>query len=265
MKSIKQLLEEKEIVVGLTLQQVTAPWVAKVYADAGADFIFVENEHVFFNEADLASFVLSSRLNGLPVVAKSPYVSKGAIAKMLDSGITGIQLPLTESAEQIGMVVTYTKFPPIGNRTAGPGIGNSDYEPVDLSQWVKQANEDTCVIAHIESKTGLENIDEILQVPHVDIMFIGMFDLTVSIGQPAKYNHPDVVAAIERLIGAAKEHEKVIGMWAPRFELAQPWIKKGVRFFEGMGDVGFLAKGAMNFVKSFPDHAPRIAQGDGHI
>jgi len=131
MKSIKQLLEEKEIVVGLTLQQVTAPWVAKVYADAGADFIFVENEHVFFNEADLASFVLSSRLNGLPVVAKSPYVSKGAIAKMLDSGITGIQLPLTESAEQIEMVVTYTKFPPIGNRTAGPGIGNSDYEPVD--------------------------------------------------------------------------------------------------------------------------------------
>ena len=265
MKNIKQLLKEKEIVVGLTLQQVCAPWVAKVYADAGADFIFVENEHMFFNEADLASFILSSKLLGLPVVAKSPYVNKGAIAKMLDSGITGIQLPLTESSEQLAKVVSYTKFPPLGNRTAGPGIGNTNYEPVDTAQWVKQANEDTCVIAHIESKAGLENIDDILQVPHVDIMFIGMFDLTVSLGYPAKFNNPDIVAAVELLIGAANDHGKVVGMWAPRYELAHPWIKKGVRFFEGMGDVGFLGKGAMEFVKSFPGHQPRIAQGDGHI
>ena len=265
MKSIKQLLEEKEILVGLTLQHVCAPWVAKVYADAGADFVFIENEHVFFNEADLGNFVLSSRLLGLPVVAKSPYVNKGAIAKMLDSGITGIQLPLSETAEQLAKVVSYTKFPPIGNRTAGPGIGNTNYEPVDTAQWVKQTNEETCVIAHIESRTGLENIDNILQVPHVDIMFIGMFDLTVSLGYPAKFDHPDVVAAVERLIGSAKEHGKVIGMWAPTYKLAHPWIKKGVRFFEGMGDVGFLAKGATDFVKTFPGHGPRVAQGDGHI
>lgn len=265
MKSIKQLLEEKEIVVGLTLQHVCAPWVAKVYADAGADFIFVENEHIFFNGADLSNFVLSSRILGLPVVAKSSYADRGSIAKLLDCGVTGIQLPMTESADQLSEVVSYSKFPPIGRRAAGPGTGNTDYEPVDTAQWVHKANDETSVIAHIESKTGLKRIDKILEVPHVDIMFIGMFDLTVSLGHPAKFDHPDVVAAVEKLIGAANEHGKVVGMWAPTYELAHPWIKKGVRFFEGMGDVGFLSKGAVDFIKTFPGHKPRIAQGDGHI
>ena len=265
MRGIKQMLAEQEVVVGPTVLNTFTPWVAKLYADAGADFVYVESEHSMFNAGEVSNFVLSCRLCGLPVVAKSPYVDRGATTRLLDAGITGIQLPMSESAEQLAEVVSYTKFPPIGVRAVGPGIGCTDYEPVDMKKWLKQTNEETTVIAHIESRPGLENVDKILSVEHVDIMFIGMLDLTVSLGQPGNFEHPDVVKAVEHLIGAAKEHGKIAGMWAPSFNNAKDWINKGVRFFESASDVSFIAAGATGLIKQFPGHRSRVSAGQGHV
>ena len=265
MRTLKQMLDDQEVVVGLMIQHVCSPWIAKVYADSGADFVYVEAEHVAFNGADLGDLVLSCRLCGLPVVAKCTYVDRGSITHLLDAGVTGIQLPMSESAEQLQQVVSYTKFAPVGVRAAAPGTGNTNYEPVDVGDWLKQANDETTVVAHIESRAGLERVDDILDVPGVDIMFIGMFDLSISLGRPADYAHPDVVAGMDRLLAAAKEHGKVAGMWAPAYELAKPWIKKGIRFFESMGDVGLVATGAAGLMSQFPGHGPRISAGDGHV
>ncbi len=265
MKSIKQLLNEQELVVGLMSQHVCSPWLPKLYHDAGADFLYIENEHLFFNGADLANMILAARSYGLPAVAKCEYVNRGSIAKLLDAGVTGIQLPMSETREQLAEVVSYVKFPPVGVRAAASGTGNTDYEPVNVAEWIKRANDETTVIAHIETRKGLENIDEILSVPGVDIMFIGLFDLTVSLGQPAEYDHPDVVAAINRLVSSAQEHGKFSGMWVPSYDKAEPWIEKGVRFFETTGDVGFIASGSVELMKRFAGHAPRVDQGQAHI
>lgn len=265
MGSIRQLLEEKKLVVGLMIQQICAPWIAKVYADAGADFVFIENEHMFFNGADLANLIMSCRLCDLPVVAKPSYLNRGSITKLLDAGVIGIQLPMSESGEQLAQLVSYMKFPPAGIRAAAPGTGNTSYEPVDSERWIKKMNEETIVIAHIESRAGLDNVDEILSVPGVDMMFIGMFDLAVSLGQAGRYDNPEIAAAMEKLIDAAKQHGKIAGMWAPSFETVEPWIKRGVRFVEIMGDVGLIASGAANLMKQFPGHGPRISSGAAHI
>ena len=71
MRSIKQMLEEQELVVGLTITKICGAWIAKVYADAGSDFVFIENEHLMFNMSELSDFVVSCRLCNMPVVAKS--------------------------------------------------------------------------------------------------------------------------------------------------------------------------------------------------
>jgi len=265
LKSLKKMLREQEIVVGLSAYHVFSPWLAKVYSDAGSDFVFVEGEHMLTNGADLAGFVLASRLCDMPVVSKCPYVDKGAVCQLLDAGVTGIQLPMTESISQIEDIVSYSKFPPDGVRAACPGLGNSDYEPVDTAQWLRECNEEAVVIAHVESKAGLENIDEILSSPRVDIMFAGILDLCVSLGCPASYDHPDARAAIDRLIVAAHEHGKIAGMWAPSFDVAQTWIARGVRFFETASDHGFIMKGARQLMSQFPGHGPRVKAGGGHF
>ena len=264
MHSLKKIIQKQELIVGLMIQRICDPWIAKVYADAGADFVYIENEHMFFNHADLSNLILSCRLCGLPVVAKSEYLSRNSIIKLLDAGVTGIQLPGSESANQIKELIQYVKFPPIGLRFAAPGTGNTDYEAVDCQSWIKEANDETVVVAHIETLEGIRNIDEILEVPQVDIMFVGMFDLSVSVGQPGRFEHPDVTAALEKLLAAAKAHDKVPGMWAPSYQAAKPWIKKGMRFIESTGDIGLIANGSAAVMQDFPGHSPKQAPGTPH-
>src|SRR5438132_727321 len=116
MNSLKAMLQENRVLVGMATQHVTTAWLAKLWKYSGTDFVYVEYEHSFMNEADLANFVLACRAEGLPVVAKVPECSRTHVAKLLEAGVVGIQLPWTELGEQIDRLVSYVKFPPLGIR-----------------------------------------------------------------------------------------------------------------------------------------------------
>lgn len=252
MATLRQLLQTNELIVGLTTQHVTAPWLGKLWRRSGADFVYVEYEHGFFNEADLASFVLCCRAEGLPVVAKVPECTRTSVAKLLECGITGIQLPWSESREQIDRLVSYVKFPPLGVRAICPGMGNSDYNlDIDCRQFIEQANLETVVLAHVETRTGVENIEKILANPHVDIVFLGMADLSVSYGHPLEISHPEVVGAAHHVLEAARRAGRVVGMWVPGFEAAARWIEEGVRFFETASEVDLIDAGARRLIDQF--------------
>src|SRR5688572_15637020 len=93
MRSLKSMLAENRVLVGLTVQHLCTNWLARVYKNTGTDFVYIEYEHSFMNEAELANFVLACRTEGLPVVAKVPECSRTHVAKLLECGVIGIQLP----------------------------------------------------------------------------------------------------------------------------------------------------------------------------
>jgi 2-keto-3-deoxy-L-rhamnonate aldolase RhmA len=252
MISLQSLLKEGRPLVGLTTQHVTEPWLAKIWKASGCDLVFLEYEHGFFNERDLASFVLCCRAEGLPVVAKVPECTRAFVAKLLDAGVTGIQLPWTESKEQIDRLVSYIKFPPLGIRAACPGYGSCDYD-LDITgeQFVETANRETVVVAHVETRIGVEHIDEIVSNPQVDVLFIGMYDLSISYGHPGDMRHPDLTAAVERVFAAARKNNKVLGMFVPDPELARIWLDAGVTFYESQSEVDLIASGARSLVATF--------------
>jgi len=252
MNTLKAMLQEQRVLVGVTMQHVTAPWLAKLYKNSGADFVYVEYEHGFFNEADLAGFVLCCRAQGLPVVAKVPECSRTHVAKLLECGVVGIQQPWTESREQIDRLTSYVKFPPLGIRAAAPGMGNCDYNLQTTGrELIDTGNRETVVLAHVETRKGIENLDAILGNSHVDILFLGMYDLSISYGQPGDFRHPDVAAAVETALAAAKRHGKTAGMYVPDAKIAEPWVAKGFRFFETASEVDLIDSGARNVVKQF--------------
>jgi 2-keto-3-deoxy-L-rhamnonate aldolase RhmA len=252
MKSLKLMLKENRALVGVTTQHITAPWLAKLWKNSGADFVYVEYEHSFMNEADLSSFVLCCRSEGLPVVAKVPECSRTHVAKLLECGVIGIQLPWTESREQIDRLVSYVKFPPLGIRAAAPGMGNCDYNlRTSGRELIEVGNRETVVLAHVETRTGIEHLDAILSHPQVDILFLGMYDLSISYGQPGDFAHPDVAAAVEQALAAAKKHGKVAGMYVPNARAASPWIPRGMRFFETASEVDLIDAGARATVEEF--------------
>ncbi len=252
MKSLKSLLKENRVLVGVTTQHVMAPWLAQLWKHSGADFVYVEYEHSFMNEADLGGFVLSCRAHGLPVVAKVPECSRTHVAKLLECGVVGIQLPWTETREQVDRLVSYVKFPPVGIRAAAPGMGNTDYNSQTTGrELIEFGNRETVVLAHVETRKGVENLDAILGSPHVDVLFLGMYDLSISYGQPGDFRHPDVAAAVEAALAAAQRHGKVAGMYVPDAKAAEPWVGRGMRFFETASEVDLIDGGARQLVQRF--------------
>jgi 2-keto-3-deoxy-L-rhamnonate aldolase RhmA len=252
MTSLKTMLKEDRVLVGVTTQHVCEPWLARLWKRSGADFVYIEYEHSFMNEADLAGFVLSCRTNGLPVVAKTPELSRTHVAKLLECGVIGIQLPWTESRAQIDALVSYVKFPPVGIRAAAPGMGNCDYNTHTTGrELIEVGNRETVVLAHVETRRGIEHLDDILGNPHVDVLFLGMYDLSISYGQPGEFGHPDVAGAVERALAAARRHGKVAGMYVPDAKTAARWVPPGMRFFETASEVDFIDQGARELVSEF--------------
>ncbi len=257
MSSLRAMLQQGRVLVGMTTQHVTTPWLAQLWKYSGADFVYVEYEHGFLNEGELSNFVLSCRQLGLPVVAKVPECSRTHVAKLLECGVVGIQLPWTESREQVDRLVSYVKFPPVGIRAAAPGMGNCDYDLTTTGrQLIEVGNRETVVLAHVETRTGIANLDAILSCPQVDILFLGMYDLSIGCGQPGDFKHPDVKAAVEQALAAARRHNKVAGMYVPDARAAAPWVERGMRFFETASEVDLIDAGARSVVREFRSLQP---------
>src|SRR5439155_20962846 len=131
------------------------------------------------------------------------------VAKLLECGVIGIQLPWTESREQIDRLVSYVKFPPLGIRAAAPGMGNCDYNLHTTGrELIDNGNRETVVLGHVETRTGIGNLDAILGNPHVDILFLGMYYLSVSCGCPGDFSHSCVTGCVEKALASAKRHRK---------------------------------------------------------
>src|SRR5262249_46624096 len=135
---------------------------------------------------------------------------------------------------------------------AAVGMGNCDYNLQTTGrELIEVGNRETVVLAHVETRQGIQNLDAILAHPQVDILFLGMYDLSISYGQPGDFRHPDVVAAVETDLAAAGRHGKKAGMFVPDAKTAEPWIAKGMRFFETASEVDLIDSGARQLVKQF--------------
>lgn len=252
MNSLRSMLKESPLIVGMTTRHVTQPWLAKLWKYSGCDFVYVEYEHAFFNEAELAGFVLSCRAEGLPVVSKVPECTRTHVAKLLECGVIGIQLPWTETKKQIEQLVSYMKYPPVGIRAASTGYGNCDYDPqVEGKEIIEEGNRETVILAHIETRRGVEDADAILSNPHVDIAFLGMMDLSVNFGQAGNFQNPNLVKGVEQVIASARKHDKVVGLNASDAEAARRWFDKGVTFFETASELDLISEGAQRTVREF--------------
>jgi len=125
--------------------------------------------------------------------AGDPLAECGEIARLLEAGVTVIQLPRSESRQDIETLVDYMKFPPVGTRAGAPCFGNVDYVwPDDDAKWLKKADQSTVILAHIETAKGYENAEEIVTAPHLDMVYVGPYDFSIAMGHPGDWDHPQV-------------------------------------------------------------------------
>ena len=251
-RHLKARLKAGEVLVGGILTEYTHPSLIKLYRQAGFDFVYIEIEHVFFGQAMLADTVLAARDNGLPVIAKTPQLERAETARLLECGVVGIQLPRTETRDDVETLKSYLKFPPAGTRAVAPGYGNSDYlRQDDWESWMVDQDAETTLVVHIETRKAYENAEEIVSTPGVDMVYVGPGDFSVEMGHPGKPEHPDVARPMEEILECCKKYDIPFGTTALSIEAARGWIEKGARFFETQDELAFIYEGASYLVREY--------------
>ncbi len=254
-RQLKACLRAGEVLIGAMLEEYARPSLVKLFRHAGFDFVYIEYEHTYFNLSDLADTVLCARDNGLPVIAKTPQLERQEVAKLLESGVVGVQLPRTETREQVKELRDYLKFPPTGSRAVAPGWGNSDYRAIsDWKGWMDEQDKETTLVVHIETKKGFDNADEIVSTPGVDMVYVGPGDSSIELGHPGDYNHPDVRGPMEEVLRLCQKYQVAFGTTPSSPDAVSDWVRKGTSFFEATSEIGLIRSGAAQLIGDYRKH-----------
>jgi 2-dehydro-3-deoxyglucarate aldolase/4-hydroxy-2-oxoheptanedioate aldolase len=241
---IRQRLKAQETVFGTAIQQVGSPELPRVFAAAGADFVWLDAEHGPFDLETMQALVRSATLCGLAPLVRVGELLYSLVARALDAGAQGVIFPRVEDPGLLREAISWTKFPPIGRRGFGLGAPQLDYRRVSFTDAIQNANDNTLVVVQFETAKAIERADELLSVPGVDVALIGPADLSVSLGVPGEFDHPSMNGAISSLIAACERYSVAPGIHTRTAKLASGWLEKGMRFVSSGNEVGLLLERA---------------------
>jgi len=221
------------------------PGLPQIVKAAGAEFLLIDMEHAGTSYETLKQQVALSRGIELVPMVRVPANQYHYISRALDLGAMGIMAPMVGSAEEARHIVSCTRYPPEGRRGAAFGFASDDYLGGSVTEKIKVANARTLVICLIETEEGVRNIDEIAAVPGVDVLWLGHFDMTNFLGIPAQFDHPKYIDAIDRMVAAARKHNKVLGFMSADDQWSRTYWNKGFRLF-AYGVDSMLLQGALS-------------------
>ena len=244
MASLKQRLRNGEQVLGTMVTTFASPDIAKILQVCGFDFLIVDCEHGSFTTREVANIIAVSRGIGMPALVRIPEMRREHALKFMEMGASGLLLPNTESAEQAKMLVDCTKYAPLGHRGVSLSRPHTDFKKVSGATYMPEANDETILMCQIESRKGVENVEEIIAVEGIDVAFIGPNDMTQDYGILGQFDHPEIVAAFERIVAAAEANGKWAGAHFGGAAPLKPWLKKGMQINMWNSDNGLLALGA---------------------
>ena len=148
-------------------------------------------------------------------------------------------VPMTSRREQAETIVRYSKYTPIGQRGFGAQTGQTDYKPSKALEFMKEANDHTVIIAQIETREAIENIDAIISVEGIDVGLIGPNDLSISLGIPDQMGSDVLKKAIDKVVETAKKRGKATGIHIGNIEAIKTWRAKGMTVLAYSTDISF--------------------------
>ncbi|WP_132057845.1 HpcH/HpaI aldolase family protein [Halorussus amylolyticus] len=217
----------------------TAPAIVEVYGAIGLDFVWVDLEHTGSSPYDsraLDELNRAADAAGIDLLVRLPSGDPHVVRKVLDTGIKSILIPRVDSAAEIRGAVEASRFVYEGRPgNYGAGAGRDSGWGNVSSLNVADHDEAVSVGCMIESRTAVENLDEILRVPELGFAFVGPADLSISMGHPFEKDHPDVRDAIEAVREACLDADVPVGWVTNDTDDAADAIERGYRLLR-LGD-----------------------------
>ena len=234
---VKRALQRGERSLGTMVFEFPTSGIGRIAAEAGAEFIIYDMEHTGWSVETVRMLMATTRAADLVPMVRVPATEYHLLARPLDVGAMGLMVPMVESEAQAQRIVASAKYPPAGRRGAAFGVAHDDYTGGDIIAKMRSANDEILLIAQIETARGLEHVDAIAAVEGIDVLWIGHFDLTNSLGIPGQFTDPVYLDAVERVLAACARHGKTAGIMCGDVATGQAQLAQGFRALAYSGDL----------------------------
>lgn len=235
--TVKRTLAQGGTAIGTMVFEFRTPGIGRIAAAAGAEFVIFDLEHTGWSNETVGMLIATSRAADLMPMVRVPATQYHLLARPLDLGAMGLMVPMVETPEQAALIVQSAKYPPDGRRGAAFGVAHDDFREGDVAVKMRRANDEGLLIAQIETARGLENVEAIAAVDGIDVLWIGHFDLTNSLGIPGEFTHPTYLQAVDRVVEASQRHGKSAGFMVASAAEGQALLAKGFRCLAYWGDL----------------------------
>src|SRR5262245_39810688 len=239
-QGLKAMAGTRTAKLGTFIVEFATPGIGHIMKSAGCDFVLFDTEHSGFGHETVKSALRYMQAAGLPTIVRVPSKEYHHIARAADMGAEGIMLPMVSSAAEAKHILNCMKYYPEGGRGVALQVAHDDYRPGPTKDKLAAANKRTAFFAQIETADGVKNADAIAAVPGVDCLWVGHFDLSVSLGVPGEFDNPKFTKAIDRVIAATRKHGKALGRLVPTVEQGLALHQAGFDFICYSGDVWVL-------------------------
>lgn len=239
----ERMLNEKLYGVFIkVLDNISITLLAK---NSGMDFLFYDCEHGMYSYDKLHDLFVMGNSIGLSSFVRVAQLSRGDISKVLDCGATAVMVPMIEERIQAEKLVEWSKYPPIGKRSYAGGANTNYNGSGNHKNNMLNINNRVITIAQIETKLGIDNIDEIAAVEGIDAIVVGPADLAISLGIPEDYFNIKEIEAIDKVVNACKKNKKSFGIIG-KLDLIEKY-KEDINLLITKIDIDIIREG---FIKS---------------
>jgi 2-keto-3-deoxy-L-rhamnonate aldolase RhmA len=238
--TLRQLRAGK-LAVGLGVRNARTVDIAQMLKTCGFDWAFIDCEHSSMELDTAAQLAGASLALGVTPLVRVPGFEHWHASRLLDNGAQGIVFPHVDDEAQARRAVDACRFPPLGRRSMGGGLPQVGFASLPVGETARLVNDETMVVAMIESPSGVANCEEIAAVPGIDALLVGTNDLCFEIGIPGQFTDPRVGEAYRKVIAACRKHGKFAGMggmYTP--ELIERHVAMGVQLVLSGSDFSLL-------------------------
>ena len=245
---LRKKLGDGGLAVGTMLVEVRQASIMSILANAGFDFVLIDNEHGPFTIETIADLSRAAREAGVTPIVRVPELAYAHVTQALDGGAQGIMLPRVTGPEQVETCLRWMKYAPLGRRGAVLARGHTGFRAGPLADTLAALNRESFLVVQVETAEALEHLDAILPIPGVDAALVGPTDLSLALGVGGQMQHPVLVEAIERVLGACRRHGVVPAIHTNDVGMTSEWARRGMRLVSINSEVGLLTAGATQAV-----------------
>ena len=227
---LKDRVQNGGIVYGTMISLGRNPRWGSAFSNFGIDYAIIDTEHSPRGRTDVADFIAAFSFSGVVPIVRIPIPDSHYVTMALDAGAQGILAPYCETVAEAKEVVGAAKWRPLKGELLRKAVDSGEFPSQATKEYLEARNLNNVCIVGIESVPAIENLENILKVGGIDAIFVGPNDLSITLGIPDQYDHPDYEAALREIISKCQAAGVPTLIHHQTVELTTKWLQEGARF-----------------------------------